>query len=248
VTIQATDDFDPNLPDDEPSTLPLDEVIRQAIEGRALTLRVCQPAKIAAIVGEQLVDVQPLFKVRYRNAAQPEEQAVIHRVPVSMPMGANYSIKLPIAVGDVGWCVFADRAMDAFMADTWDGSSTVDPANTRCHHITDPIFIPGLASTAHQTQDGTTDLVISCGPAQVRVRQDGKLQLKNSSAELLGLVDQLLAALGTLLSAFTAAAPALVTSTAPGNPAPMNPTLATAITTAHTTISTVQSSLDTMKV
>jgi hypothetical protein len=241
----ATDDFNPDLPDDDTTTLPLDEVIRLAIEAKTMGLRVCQPAKVTAVSGEQKVDLQLLLQVRYISEDSAIDQPVIQNVPVSMPMGANYSIKLPVAVGDVGWCIFCDRSMDTFLAS--DGSTTVDPSDARQHHVSDPIFVPGLPTFSTQTQDGTTDLVVTNGQGQVRVLANGKVQLKNQTQEALNLLDQLITALSNIVSAFTTAAPA-ITIGAPTGPLPLNPALVSALSGASTTLATVQANLATLKV
>lgn len=239
-----TSDFDPALPDDDEQTLPLDEIIREAIDARTLALRVCLPAKVQAVTGEQKVDVQPLLKVRYTTAADPEDPSIIQNVPVSMPMGAQWSIKCPVAVGDLGLLLFCDRSMDAFLDS--DGASTVDPNDARQHHISDPIFIPGLVPFGSQTQDGTTDLVLTNGQAQARILANGKHQLKNGSQELLSLMDQLIQATTSIISAVTTAPFSLPAAT--GSPVVLSPAVLAALLQANTTLSTIQTNLATLKV
>jgi len=204
----ATDDFDPNLPDDDLGTLPLDEVVREAIDARLLSVYVAQPGRITEVTTEQTVNVQLLLQTRGLGASDPQDRPILQRVPVAMPMGQGYSIKYPLTVGDLGLVLFADRSIDAYLAS--DGSQTVDPADARLHSVNDAIFLPGLPTSSQNTTDGTTDLVLSAGAGgatQVRLRADGKLQLKNGSQDLLALVDQTLTALQAA-QAMTAFGPA----------------------------------------
>lgn len=182
--------YDPNLIDYSPETPQLDQVINLAIRAALLNLRVHLPGKVTKVVGNQLVNVQPLIKSQYIDGTVfdlPE----IQNVPVSMPMGQNYSIKLPIAIGDIGNILFSDRSLDNWISG--DGSS-VDSEDSRIHDITDAVFIPGLVTFSSQTQDETDDLVITNGKAQLRLEQGGmvKLQNLNSNEELITLLLSLL--------------------------------------------------------
>ena len=179
--------FDPAVPDFDAQTLPLDEVIRQAIGAALLRVRVCLPASITEVNENQNVDVQPLLQTRYQDG-RVVNLPIIRQVPVSMPMGQDYSIKVPLAVGDTGYLIFCDRSLEAWSAS--DGG-IVDPADSRSHDLTDAIFVPGLVPFGSQTEDETTDLVITNGKAIIRVQKGGTFELKNSSNELLDLLCQI---------------------------------------------------------
>ena len=121
-----------------------------------------------------------------------------------MPQGKLYSIKAPLSLGDTGYCIFADKSLDAWMA----GSGGItDPADTRIHSLNDAIFVPGLVPISKQTQDNTTDLVITAGKAQMRAQQDGKFVFTNGTNELINLLDQLLTVLTTQTFTLTALGP-----------------------------------------
>jgi len=190
--------YDPNTPDYDPQTLSLDEVIKQGMLGALLETFVAMPAKIVAIVGEQQVDIQPLTQTHYKFNAAATDRPIIRGVPVCMAVGTNYSIKLPIAVGDLGIALMADRSIDPYLQG--DGSATYDPADIRVHDYNDAMFLPGLPTYSTQTQDGTTDLVVTNGESQGRFLANGKVQFKNQSQELLDLFDQVLSQLSTLVN------------------------------------------------
>lgn len=180
--------YDQNTQDLTPETKPIDEIIRIAIAGAMMKLRVHLPGKIVAIKGNQKVDVQPLLQTRY-NTGQIVTLPVLQNVMVGMPMGQNYSIKLPIAVGDTGNILFCDRSLDIWSNS--DGGIT-DPQDSRIHDMSDPVFIPGLVPFTQQTQDNTDDLVITNGEAQIKVQKGGTFEFTNGSNELIDLIDQLM--------------------------------------------------------
>lgn len=192
--------YSPTTPDNDPEDPALDEVIRQALDVVSLGLRVCMPAKVVAISGNQKVDLQPLLQSRYVTGAVVT-LPVIKDALVSMPVGQNYSVKLPIAVGDNGLAVFCDRSLDVYAAG--DGSQPVDPMDIRRHHLMDAIFLPGLATYGGQTTDATTDLALINGQAQVRLLANGKVQIQNGTQDLLSILDQLIGLLSTTLAVIT---------------------------------------------
>lgn len=165
--------YDQQTIDYDSATPPFDEIIRQGILGHQLLLRVMLPAMIVKVVSEQTADVQPMFQTRMADGTL-KNLSIIHNVPVSMIMGDDYYIKVPIAVGDTGYILCADRSMDAWLASQ--GDQIVDPADTKQHDLEDAMFVPGLVPTANQTEDGTTDLVTSNGEAVHRIRKDGSFQ------------------------------------------------------------------------
>lgn len=181
--------YDPGSQDFETQTLPLDEIIRRGIRAQMLNLKVCLPCKVTAVLGNQKVNVQPTLQVRYIDQNVGTNMPAIQNVPVSMPMGADYYIKLPVAVGDSGHIVCSDRSLDVWLAGS---GEIVDPQDSRQHHLSDAIFVPGLVPFSKQTKDATTDLVVKNGSSEFRVQKNGKFQIKNQNQELIDLMDQLL--------------------------------------------------------
>jgi hypothetical protein len=191
----ADSPFDPSIPDLDPEGPELEHVLRDIVRTAATRINVCMPAMVHAVHADQTVDIQLLPKMLYTTATSPVDRAVCPNVPVSMPMGANWAITVPVAVGDLGLAIFSDRSIDAFIDS--DGSGTYDPQDTRMHDISDAIFQPGLPTSQQQTNEGG-DLVVRNGESQVRVKPDGKVQIMNGEQELLSLLDSTLAALGGL--------------------------------------------------
>jgi hypothetical protein len=188
--------YDPNVDNVDSQTPPLDQIIVQAIATAMMKMRVYMPGQITQILGNQKVHVQPLLQTRYTNASSGSNLPVIQNVQVGMPMGQNYSIKLPISVGDQGHILFSDRSLDI-----WKNSAggIVDPQDSRTHDMTDAVFIPGLPTFSQQTNDTTTDLVLTAGQAQIRMAQSGGFKFLNLSQNQ-ELITILLSLLDTLIN------------------------------------------------
>lgn len=188
--------YDPNTQDFEPQTKPLDAIIRNAITAAGLErFNVWRPAKVTAKKGSQKVDLQILFQRMYVDGDAPVTLPEIQDVMVVMPSGQNYSIRLPVSVGDTGIALFCDRSLDKWSV----SGGTLDPVDTRTHAITDAVFIPGLYPFSTQIDDGTsTDLILTNGDSQVFIETNGKFKIKNKSNEMFDVMDQVLANIDSL--------------------------------------------------
>lgn len=207
--------YDPSIPDLESETLTLDTIILDAMDSWGLSHHVAMPCRVSSTTDgkNQQVTLQPLFQARYKISEDPVTLPVIANVPVVMPMGSNYSIKLPVAVGDTGLAIFSDRSLDRWL--TSGGTTPVDPKDTRQHDFSDPVFLPGLVPFGKQLTDNTTDMVLTSGSSQVRLRQDGKLKITQTTAgspELIDLLDQITGQLAALAGQITALATTLAAS------------------------------------
>lgn len=171
--------YDPATPDLQPETPAHNTVLVEAIRAMLQTTRVCLPCQVMKVSGNQKVDIQPLLKQRYKDGTLVTLPQ-IQNVMVMMPMGANYSIKLPVAVGDTGIAIFCDRSLDNWSVN----GGTVDPEDIRIHDLSDPIFIPGLVPFSQQTQDGTTDLVITYQSAIIKISSNGHVLIQNPNGQI----------------------------------------------------------------
>lgn len=180
--------YNGSVPDYDPQTLPMDEVIRLAISAAMLGLRVSLPAQVTKVLGNQLVNVQPTLQIKYIDQSSPQNMKPISNVPVGTPKGAGWSIKVPIAVGDTGLLVFADRSLDVWLAGS---GGIVDPQDGRTHDLSDAVFYPGLGPTSAQTTDSTSDMVLTNGLAVIRLEKAGKFKFTNGTNEVINLLVQI---------------------------------------------------------
>lgn len=192
--LQVNDNpYDPNTSDFQTTTPPMDEVIRTAMRNLSLNLNVWRPAKITNVKGSGRVDIEIQLQAKYIKGDAPFTIPTIQDCLVGFMQGADYSIKPPIAVGDVGIALFCDRSLDSWSVQ----GGLVYPNDARTHHLSDCVFIPGISPFNAQVKGKPTDLVMTNGDSQVTLQKDGKILIKNKSQELIDLVSQLVDALAT---------------------------------------------------
>lgn len=164
----------------------LNDVLDAACSRVASQLRVCLPAKVDRVLGQQRVDVKPLLKQRVRGLVL--EYPIVPAALVCMPVGAGFELSYRLQPGDTGILLCADRSLDAYAAG--DGATPVDPADSRCHHLTDAIFVPGLVPTAKQTAT-TDDMVLRNGAATMHLQKNGTFTFRNQQNEMMALLVQM---------------------------------------------------------
>jgi hypothetical protein len=204
--------YDPQAIDYAPETPSLGSVLQYALHQHSLHMRVALPCQIVAVHGNQLVDVQPLLMSRYTVTDRATPLPVLVNTLVAMPSGGDYGLRYPIAVGDLGYCIFCDRSLDVWASGS---GAQVDPQDSRSHDLTDGVFYPGLVPTNAQTQDTTSDLTLTNGAAQIRLEKTGRFVVKNNGQELFNLLDEAMANLGNLLTSLQQAV--IMTPVGPGS-------------------------------
>lgn len=176
---------DPLVTSTELGSPALADVLAALADRIGLDLRVCLPAQVVTVLGDQKVNVQPLLKTRYLGQPAATSMHVISQLPVSMPMGQDWGIRLPLAAGDLGYIICADRSLDVWLAGT---GAEVDPADNRTHQLQDAIFVPGLVPYAKQSVEPSSDMVLSNGQASIRLQKAGHFKVANSGQELVSLL------------------------------------------------------------
>lgn len=163
------------------------DVFKEAMDAKALDMRVSMPAEVIRYDhAKQLVDVKPFFK-RKANDGQLIDPPVIYNVPVAFHRAGEAFITMPIAAGHSVLLVFADRSMEKWLSSGARG----DPEDTRHHHISDAIAIPGCypfsnAAPVHNAED----VIIKNQNIEFRIKPSGKVQILNGRFELLKVIDE----------------------------------------------------------
>jgi len=147
-----------------------------AAKAATAVVNVCLPASVLSYdEATQTATVRLVPRFRRQDPAQgnavvPYDPPDVPSVPVAFPGGGDYSITWPLAAGDTGYLVVADRSIDEWKAN---GGTRTEPQDPRRHYLSDGIFVPGVRSPAQPLEgdalasDGlvvraTTKLVVDC--------------------------------------------------------------------------------------
>jgi len=183
------------------------EVISNIVESRLVELHTSMPAEVVSYDDSTgYVSVQPLIKKKYIDQESLIELPVIPNVPVAFYRTKNAFISMPIAKGDVGHIQFSERSLDI-----WKNlGGSVDPMDTRKHHLTDAVFyLGGYPSNDHfkgvdkkdihiQNKSGefiikpNGDTTLKNDIGTFQLTNDGKIQIAGATGEILDLLSQLL--------------------------------------------------------
>lgn len=151
--------------------------LRMMIESVLSGMYFALPGRIEAYDSKtRLATVQPLVQRRYKGRDAPDDLSAVQRVPVVQPRTATAQIRLPVAVGDLCLLVFADRAIDNWLA----GDGAARAANdTRMHAHDDAFAILGAwpPDGKGATDDDPDALVIQRGKAEIKIRADDSIEI-----------------------------------------------------------------------
>ncbi len=170
-------------------------VIKDAIENRLVDLHVAMPCVVKSYdPSKQMVSVQPALQRKYLSGTV-KALPVVNNIPVAHPRGGKAAVLLPITAGDEGWLVFSERSLDVWKSK----GGVVDPDDTRKHHLSDAVYMPGGTSFPKALAGDPSDLVMVNDKAEVRVKSSGKASVKNLNTgdELVDLTQQMATALST---------------------------------------------------
>lgn len=135
----------------------LGEVIRRAINAALVDTHRAIPASVQSYDAKtQQVDCQILVKRPYLDETderQVESLPVVPNVPVMFAGGGGYRETFPIAAGDTGYLVFAERSLDRWLTGT---GAEVDPEFDEAS-LVDAVFFPGLRPFGAPLQSAPTD-------------------------------------------------------------------------------------------
>lgn len=186
--------YAPGVQDFTPETRSWGEIFRVAIDQWVRNnLNVSIPGRITRVQNNSFVDVQPLIQEIFKVQG-PISVPELLNIPVEHPRGADYWVKLPIAVGDYGRINFCDRSLDNWLVS---GGGPLNPDDTRMHHLSDATFTPGLYPQNDILPGDPTDMILHNGDAEIYLQKDGKFKITNGVTELISLLSQLTELLST---------------------------------------------------
>lgn len=220
------------------ATPPWSDLIRRWVDEKMADVHVAMPCIVTMVKTNNRVDLQPLLKQTYKYATSAVDLPIIQDAFVGTPRGAQWFIKMPIAVGDVGMAFFTDASLDVFSVSG--GTSTVDPKSARTHDISDAVFYPGLypftSPIPTNPLASPLDMILQNGTASLYLQPGGTFMAVNAEdAEAFMLLLETITAVSTLGTAGAAGSTAgAVGNTAMATAATNAASAATALATAST--------------
>jgi len=170
-------------------TVTLDVVMRLAVQAGLLDVHTALPGKVVKVTANNQVSVQPMLRRKYVNGQVLDIPTVLD-VPVWVPRGSDYWIKLPVAVNDTGLLVFSERSLDKWKVNANNGN-TLDPQDNRKFDYSDAIFFPGLYPFNNQVPGNAEDMVLHNGDAEIYVLKPGTFKITNGTVELIDLTQRI---------------------------------------------------------
>lgn len=138
----------------QPTTITLDQLIREAIEARIAEINVSLPCKVLSYdSSKNTAKLQPLLKRRRRKkdgTVTATEIPSLQGVPVAFQRVNGSWITLPVQAGDVGMVVFCQRSIAEWMGKQ--RGDVVEPKDETLHPFGGAWFYPGASPGADPIQ------------------------------------------------------------------------------------------------
>jgi hypothetical protein len=136
--------------------------------------------KVSSFQGEQLIDAKPLIQRIYDDGSSLEPSTVPN-VPVVFPSAGGGLLSFPIAVGDTVLLIYSMRSIEEWLEGT---GANVRPLDSRSHHRSDAIAIPGLYTKSSNLSPSPTAVELKFKEMSVRLDPDNKLSLTSNASSV----------------------------------------------------------------
>lgn len=157
------------------------EVLQAFFDGQTADLHTMMPGKIVSYdPATQSATVAPAFLRVYKATPNdPVAYPNISGVPVHQLTAGGAWVKLPVTAGDNCILVFAERALDAWIAN----GGQVDPVEVRRFNVNDCVAICGFnpKGEALVPKGAATSLEIQNGGIYMELTAAGKMTVKNAA-------------------------------------------------------------------
>lgn len=174
-------------------TLP--ELLYDLTDEEIMSARTSVPGKIIEYSATtQTARVQLLVREKYWNDGdETEAELIIPDVPVVFPASDDdVYVTLPVKAGTLGELSFADRTLEKWFDS--DGNNSVSIGDNYGHHeLEDAFFTPGLRPLKRALDNiSSSELVLRNEDTNVKLYNDGTIQVNNSSEELIQILMDLI--------------------------------------------------------
>lgn len=192
----------------------LEDVLGVFLDARQDEIQTAMPGRVERYdASNQTASIAPMVRRAVPNRAGRysfEALPTVHAVPVVWLRAGSWFAHMPLAAGDFVLLLVLERDPSAWRQ----RGELSDPVDTRVHHLSHAVAIPGLYPRSHDLGDTPADALVlgRDGGATVRVRNDGVVIVDADDVQLAGTSALSLASpLDAHLSAIARALDALMT-------------------------------------
>lgn len=199
----------------------LEDVLDVFLDARQDEIQTAMPGRVERYdASDQTASVAPMVRRAVPNRAGRysfEALPTVHAVPVVWLRAGSWFLHMPLTRGDFVLLVVLERDASAWRQ----RGELSDPVDTRAHHLSHAVAIPGLYPRSHDLGDTPTDALVvgRDGGPTVRVQSDGTVVVDAGDVQLAGTSALSLASpLDVHLSAIARGMDALMTLASGGGP------------------------------
>jgi hypothetical protein len=196
------------------------EVIQRILDDFSADLMTACPGVCESYdPGSQTAVIKPMIKRVGREG--PDQERVVDElpslpaVPVAWLRAGGYFLTFPLAAGDSGLLVFAQRPMGSWR----DSGQVSDPGDEGTHTIASAVFFPGLETVAKKLPGaeggGAGHAVLGKSGGPTLHIDDSTVQIGDAGGSYIALANLVEAELNAIKSAFEAWVPVPATPTTP---------------------------------
>ena len=149
----------------------LTDLVQRVVNQTLRELRVAMPGRVVRYEPERQMVQAEVIQPEVMPDGEVVFQPVIVEVPVSWPRAGGAWLTFPIARGDTGMLVFADRDIGAWVSENDEG----DPDSKRTHSLTDAVFVPGIQGGG--VNANADDVELQYQGSTIHIRRSGQVEV-----------------------------------------------------------------------
>ncbi len=163
------------------NTLPIniESVVRAGLKSALRDVRTMHPCKVTIVNADGTVDVDLMIWSTLTNGGAIPLPS-LSQLPVLLQGNSQFTVSFPVAVGDEGLVLFAERDIARFV----ENGKTGEPGSHRRHSLSDGMFLPTPLSTPNRVQTKPGVLLMSNNGTEIEIT-DGLIRF-NGDVEING--------------------------------------------------------------
>lgn len=156
---------------DTTDPLTVEAVVRAGVNQALLDVRTVHPAKVRAVRDNGSVDVDLMIHSVFADGTDLALPSVT-QLPVLFQGNSQFALSFPVAVGDEGLALFAERDISIFLS----SGKTGRPRALRRHSLSDGLFLPTPISQPKRLETRPNTLLLSNNGTSIEIT-DGKVKI-----------------------------------------------------------------------